>query len=132
MLNLLPLVVAYVSPKNFGFGYHWLVNIGLGVGFFGAILWIISMMHLGSSFAVMPGSKKLMTKGIYKYILHPMYFGITVTICGLMLACGSTFGMIYLFGVVIPLNAVRIRLEERSLATQFGELYLTYKKKTWF
>ena len=131
-LYLLPLVVGYVSPKYFGFGHRWLVQIGLGVGLLGVILWIVSMWHIGSSFAVMPGAKELITRGIYTYIRHPMYLGITLTICGLMLACGSVFGMIYLVAVILPVNAVRVRLEERALTNQFGELYLAHKKNTWF
>ena len=131
-LYLLPLVVAYVYPKYFGFGHRWLVQTGLGMGLLGVILWIVSMWDLGSSFDVMPDAKKLMTRGIYKYIRHPMYLGITLTVCGLMLACGSVFGMIYLVAVILPVNAVRVRLEERALTNQFGELYLAHKKNTWF
>ena len=131
-LYLVPLVVAYIFPKNFGFGHRWLVQVGLGVGLMGVLLWIVSMLHLGSSFAVIPGAKELMTHGIYKYIRHPMYLGITLTVFGLMLACGSIVGMFYLVLVILPVNAVRILLEERILDDQFGELYLNYKKNTWF
>ena len=131
-LYLVPLIVAYFSPKYFGFGYRFLVQAGLSVGLIGLILWVVSIWHLGSSLAVIPGTKELVTQGIYKYIRHPMYLGISLTICGLMLACGSFFGMAYLIGVVLPVNALRSRLEEDALANQFGKVYLTYKSNTWF
>ncbi|MFQ5451590.1 MAG: methyltransferase family protein [Nitrospinaceae bacterium] len=132
LVYFLPVAVAYFSPKNFGFGYPDLVYIGLGIGGFGAGLWILAMIHLGTSLAVLPGARTLVAKGIYKYLRHPIYGGIGLTLFGLFLACGSVFGMIYLFAVVIPLNLFRAREEEKVLQEQFGDRYRQYRKDTWF
>ena len=130
-LYLLPLIVAWFSPKNFGFGYSQLVGPSLAVGMMGLLLWILAMLHLGKSLAVLPGAESLVARGVYRYIRHPIYVGITLTLLGLLFACGSVFGMAYFFVVVIPLNLFRARQEEKALAEKFGDHYLQYRDKTW-
>jgi protein-S-isoprenylcysteine O-methyltransferase Ste14 len=131
-LYCLPVIVAWFSPKNFGFGYFQLVGVSLAVGIAGLMLWMLSTFHLGKSLAVLPGADSLVARGVYRYIRHPIYVGITFTLLGLLFACGSVFGMVYLVIVVIPLNVYRARQEERVLAEKFGEHYLQYRNKTWF
>jgi len=87
---------------------------------------------LGRSLAVLPGSEKLITAGIYKYLRHPIYVGIDLTLAGLFLALGSTYGFLYLVLVVLPLNILRSRLEEKALLQKFGEPYRDYLSRTWF
>jgi protein-S-isoprenylcysteine O-methyltransferase len=131
-LYLVALAVAWWSPKNFGFGIHWLAGTGLGIGLFGLSLWVVSMVQLGRSLAVLPGTEKLITTGIYKFLRHPIYVGIDLTLAGLFLALGSTYGFLYLGLVVLPLNIVRSRLEEKALLQKFGEPYRDYLSRTWF
>ncbi len=131
-LYLVALVVAWFAPKHFGFGIRPLVYVGLTVGLSGVALWTVAMMYLGKSLAVLPGGDRLVTHGIYKYLRHPVYLGIDMTLLGLFLAVGSTAGMIYLFVVVLPLNILRSRLEEKVLLQKFGDTYSTYRQQTWF
>jgi protein-S-isoprenylcysteine O-methyltransferase Ste14 len=65
-------------------------------------------------------------------VRHPIYVGIVLTQLGLFFACGSVFGMIYLFVLVIPLNAIRARMEEQALLSKFGDRYRVYRDSTWF
>jgi protein-S-isoprenylcysteine O-methyltransferase Ste14 len=129
---LLIVTITYFGPKNFGFGFQVIVAPALLIGFFGLILWIISMMNLGSSFAVLPGSKRLVRTGVYKYIRHPMYCGINMTLGGLIVASGSYFGVVVYLILAIPLNIVRSRWEEKALLEEFGDSYIDYKESTWF
>ncbi|HCG74165.1 isoprenylcysteine carboxylmethyltransferase family protein [Nitrospinaceae bacterium] len=131
-LYLLPLVFAYLGPKNFGFGYDELVYAGLSVGAVGVILWILAMLTLGPSLAVLPGTDRLVTYGVYRYLRHPVYVGIVLTLGGLLLACGSTICLIYVFVVVVPLNIFRARTEEQVLREQLGEVYQQYRDTTFF
>ncbi len=131
-LYLLALVVAWFSPKHFGFGIRPLVYVGLTVGLSGIALWIVAMVHLGKSLAVLPGGERLVTQGVYRYLRHPVYLGIDMTLFGLFLAVGSTVGMTYFFVVVLPLNIIRSRLEEKALMHKFGDSYQTYRQQTWF
>lgn len=131
-LYLLALALAWFSPKHFGFGIRSLVYVGLTVGLTGMALWIVAMLHLGKSLAVLPGGERLVTRGVYRYVRHPVYLGIDMTLFGLFLAVGSTAGMIYFFVVVLPLNIIRSRFEEKALLQKFGDPYETYRKQTWF
>jgi protein-S-isoprenylcysteine O-methyltransferase Ste14 len=131
-LYMLALVIAWFSPKHFGFGIRPLVYVGLTVGLSGIALWMLAMLHLGKSLAVLPGGERLVTRGVYRYFRHPVYMGIDMTLFGLFLAVGSTYGMIYFGVVVVPLNMIRSRLEEKALLQKFGDSYKTYRQQTWF
>ena len=131
-LYLLPLLFAYLGPKNFGFGYEELVYTGLAIGTVGVVLWILSMFTLGPSLAVLPGADRLVTRGVYRYIRHPIYAGIVLTLCGLFLACGSTICLVYVFTVIIPLNLFRAQAEEKALHQQLGNAYQQYRSSTFF
>ncbi len=132
MLYLVPLVLAYVGPKNFGFGVPGLVYVGLLIGVVGVLLWMVAMWSLGSSLAVLPGTDHLVTQGVYRVFRHPIYIGIVLTLGGLFVACGSIFCLAYVFVVVIPLNIVRARAEEKVLLEQLGLAYQQYKDSTYF
>ena len=132
LLYLFPLIVAYFSPKAFGFGYPQMVIVALGVGAVGCGIWILGMFYLGKSLAVLPGTESLKTGGIYKYLRHPIYVGINLTLFGLLAACGSVFGMVYWAVVVLPLNWFRSREEEKALLEKFGDRYRDYREKTFF
>lgn len=132
MLYLVPLVLAYVGPKNFGFGMPGLVYVGLLIGVVGVLLWMVAMWSLGSSLAVLPGTDHLVTQGVYRVFRHPIYIGIVLTLSGLFVACGSIPCLAYVFVVVIPLNIVRARAEEKVLLEQLGLAYQQYKDSTYF
>lgn len=134
LVYFLALMIAWVAPKNFGFGYRPLAYIGFFAGLAGLLLWIVAMAYLGKSLNVLPEPRgtRVVTRGVYQYLRHPVYAGITLTLFGLFLACGSTAGMVYLFIIVIPLNLLRARLEESALIRQYGETYRSYKRRTLF
>lgn len=131
-LYLLPLALAYLGPKNFGFGHDELVYVGLAIGSVGVILWILAMATLGPSLAVLPGADRLVTRGVYRYFRHPIYIGIVLTLSGLFLACGSAICLVYVFVVVLPLNLCRACLEEKVLREQLGRPYQQYRDTTFF
>ena len=129
---LFPLVLAYLGPKNFGFGIRGLVYAGLCIGAVGVLLWAAGMWTLGSSLAVLPGTDHLVTKGVYRVFRHPVYIGIVLTLSGLFVACGSVPCLVYVLVVVIPLNIFRVRAEEAVLLEQFGSSYQRYRDSTLF
>jgi protein-S-isoprenylcysteine O-methyltransferase Ste14 len=131
-LYLLPLVIVFFLPKNFGFGNKNLVPFSLAIGMLGLTVWIAGMISLGNALQVLPGANSIVAKGIYRFIRHPIYLGIVFTHFGLFFACGSTFGIIYTFILVIPLNVTRAKLEEKALFSKFGACYRAYHKSTWF
>ena len=129
---LFPLVLAYLGPKDFGFGFPNLVYVGLSIGAMGVLLWAAAMWTLGSSLAVLPGTDHLVTKGVYRVFRHPVYIGIVLTLSGLFVACGSVPCLVYVGVVVIPLNIIRARAEEKALLEQLGPPYQQYRDSTLF
>ena len=129
---LFPLVVAYLGPKDFGFGFPGLVYAGLSIGAVGVLLWAAAMWSLGFSLAVLPGTDHLVTGGGYSVFRHPIYIGIVLTLTGLFVACGSVPCLVYVLVVVIPLNIFRARAEEKVLLEQLGPAYQKYRDSTLF
>ena len=131
-LYLLPLLIVFFLPKNFGFGNESLVPFSIVIGMSGLAVWIAGMACLGKALKVLPEANSIVAKGIYRFIRHPIYVGIAFTHFGLFFACGSIFGIIYTFSLIIPLNIIRAQLEEKALLSKFGERYRTYHDSTWF
>ena len=131
-LYLLPLLIVFFLPKNFGFGNERLVPLSLAIGVSGLTVWIAGMACLGKALKVLPEANSIVAKGIYRFIRHPIYVGIIFTHFGLFFACGSKFGIIYTFILIIPMNIIRAQLEEKALFSKFGERYRTYHDSTWF
>lgn len=135
---LLPLV--YLSgviltafyPGRVGFGYGWLAITGLTLAISGFLLALIGILTLGNFFGVLPKPKRLITHGVYRYLRHPIYLGLSLGLIGLSLATGSTLGFFYTLTVIIPLNLIRARAEEKKLLQIFGAAYLAYQRETFF
>ncbi len=95
------------------------------------ILFVISRMQLGSAFSVEAKASALVTTGIYSRIRNPIYvFGSLMFLGVIVWAAKPIFLLIFL--VIIPMQVLRARKEGRVLQEKFGDVYLEYKKKTWF
>jgi protein-S-isoprenylcysteine O-methyltransferase Ste14 len=95
------------------------------------VLFSVAHLQLGSSFSVSAQARNLVTTGLYSRIRNPIYlFG------GLLIAGAALFleqpAYWLIFLVLIPLQRVRIRKEEKILETKFGEVYREYKRNAWF
>lgn len=95
------------------------------------LLLVLARIQLGSAFSVQAKASTLVTTGLYARIRNPIYvFG------GLMIAGGIVWldrpWWLLVFVVLIPLQAFRVRREERVLEARFGEAYREYKRQTWF
>ena len=75
-----------------------------------------------------PGSQ-LVSRGIYKYLRHPIYTGIVFTVVGLCLK-KPTWPMAAMSLVVIAFLMVKVRYEERLLTAVYPD-YPEYRKRTW-
>ena len=85
---------------------------------------------LGNSFSVTPEAKELVTGGLYSKLRHPVYvFGILFLI-GLALYAGYPWIVLPLL-LLVPVQVIRAKAEEKVLTEKFGDEYVEYKKKTW-
>lgn len=84
--------------------------------------------------AIFDPPKKLVIRGLYKYMRNPMYIGVLTAILGQVFVYGSL--AVFLYGICwwIVFSLFVHFYEERALCKQFGEDYLHYLQKVnrWF
>jgi protein-S-isoprenylcysteine O-methyltransferase Ste14 len=96
-----------------------------------SVLWFAARWQLGDAFSVTPQARKLVTRGLYSKIRHPIYMFGTVAFLFVVLALLGWQALI-IWVVVIPIQVVRLKREERVLAEAFGAEYAAYRSRTWF
>ncbi len=104
---------------------------GLAIAIIFTALLTIARVQLGNAFSVTPQARMLVTHGIYSKIRHPVYVFSALAIAGLVLYVDRP-ELLLLVILLIPMQVVRARAEERVLTQKFGEKYLAYKRSTWF
>jgi protein-S-isoprenylcysteine O-methyltransferase Ste14 len=95
------------------------------------ILFVAARIELGRAFSVQAKATTLVTTGIYSRIRNPIYVFGAILVLGFIIWMGRPWWLL-IFVVIIPLQVVRSRKEERVLKDKFGAAYLDYKQKTWF
>lgn len=115
ILYLYNIFLAYQYPKTMLITPR-LAIFGVILALFGIAIWIISFINLGISFGVLPQKQKRVTRGLYRYINHPMYVGIWCVFIGLSLANSSLPGLLFLALIMTPLLVIRATLEDRQLS----------------
>jgi protein-S-isoprenylcysteine O-methyltransferase Ste14 len=115
--------------------WNGLVVAYIGIIFLiiGGIIMIISRIQLGKygTPVVHTGeTHKLVTKGLYKIVRHPMYFGAILMMLGPYIAFRSIIVLICTVISYIPLMRLRIGFEEETLIGAFGDEYRNYIKQT--
>jgi protein-S-isoprenylcysteine O-methyltransferase Ste14 len=135
------IVASYVSYDMREDNYHIILGrlqyVGLAVMFLGIWFrqWAIKL--LGNNFTTSVHLKEnkeknsMVVRGMYKYIRHPSYTGMLLTLIGLPLALGAWFGAIVVALVALVAYSLRIKEEERMLIKKFGKKYIEYRKHTW-
>ncbi|MBF0198156.1 MAG: isoprenylcysteine carboxylmethyltransferase family protein [Planctomycetes bacterium] len=105
---------------------HW----GLLLMAFGEVITVIGMTSLKSSFSIATEARTLVTRGLYRYIRHPLYCGEILSVIGFALyfPCIWTIANALLFSI---LQLLRARNEENMLKRNFP-YYEEYQKKTGF
>jgi protein-S-isoprenylcysteine O-methyltransferase Ste14 len=99
----------------------------------GIFIRIAARLTLGrqfSGYVQTSPSHRLVTTGVYRWVQHPLYVGYLLLLIGLAISFGSggALGITLVAGV--PALVWRIRVEERALATWFGEEYDPYRRRT--
>ena len=105
---------------------------GAAIALVSGVLLIVSRLQLGSSFSVRPEARSLVTTGIYSRIRNPIYLFGTLLLAGVALYFGQPWLILGIVLIFVPIQIYRVRKEEKILTDTFGELYLSYKARTWF
>jgi protein-S-isoprenylcysteine O-methyltransferase Ste14 len=112
--SLVPAVVSVIGDV--------LVALGLGI----SMLTTIQNSYAAANITVESG-QKLVSKGVYSVVRHPMYFGNVVLMIGIPLALGSYWGLLFVLPGLAVL-ATRI-LDEEKVLTQRLAGYPDYTRR---
>jgi protein-S-isoprenylcysteine O-methyltransferase Ste14 len=107
------------------------IAFGSTVGLVSFVLLILSRLQLGKSFSVMPQARALVATGLYSKIQHPMYVFLDLVFLGLIVAFDLSI-LLFVWGIVVIVQTLQSRQEERILAASFGAEYEAYRRQTWF
>ena len=107
------------------------IAFGTTVGLISFVLLIISRLQLGKSFSVMPQARELVATGLYSRIQHPMYVFLDLVFVSLIVAFDLPI-LLFAWGIVVIVQTLQSRQEERILAACFGADYEAYRNRTWF
>jgi protein-S-isoprenylcysteine O-methyltransferase Ste14 len=103
---------------------------GLILGAVGYSVAIWALFYLGRSFAILVSVRKVVSRGPYAYVRHPIYLGYAIELGGLLLA-NCSLGMLILGAGFVVFLVARARLEEEKLC-EADEGYRSYVNRTGF
>ena len=108
--------------------------LGLIMLITGTVVRVWSIYVLGRNFTAtvkVTEKHELISKGPYRIIRHPSYFGALVAICGCPVFLNNFFSIIISVVLMMSAYIYRIKFEEKALQEYFGNAYLEYKKNTY-
>lgn len=97
------------------------IIIGFGLSLY-------TLIYLGSSFALLPSARHLVTEGPYRFVRHPLYLSEEIAIIGIMIQFKEPWSVLV---VIIHAAAqfTRMNFEEHTLTKAFPA-YATYAMHT--
>lgn len=107
--------------------------VGILILITGGLVLLVSRIQLGmygSGKIVLEEEHQLVTRGIYRYIRHPIYLGGLIGWIGISLALHGVNTLILFLAMYFLIFKNRIDLEEELLLKEFGEEYFSYVKRT--
>jgi protein-S-isoprenylcysteine O-methyltransferase Ste14 len=95
---------------------------GYGIFILGTIIALIAAVNLGKNLTPLPRPKEnavLIQRGLYRFVRHPIYFGVIVLSLGWGLIQQSTLVWLYVLIIVIFFD-IKSRKEEQWLVERFA------------
>ncbi len=94
----------------------------------GFSLCLYTLIYLGSSFAIMPAARRLVTDGPYRFVRHPLYLCEEIAIIGIMIQFVQPWSALLLVAH-FAVQLTRMHYEEEMLTSIFPE-YAAYAAHT--
>lgn len=138
-LQLIPLAIVILAPFGDRRGIAAVTEstvlryLGLALfalGFLGMQWAEVTLARQFSIYVKLQKGHRLITKGLYRYIRHPRYLGITIFAAGVSLVFRSWLGLLLAAALLITL-LLRIRSEEAMLRREFGPEWEAYAAGSW-
>jgi len=106
------------------------VVVGLGVaaalaGLAVSLAAFVSFPSVGTGHYVDSG-QRVVRRGIYGWVRHPIYLGVFLIWIGFALGCRSALAGLLTVVYVVPAYVVYMRAEEQMMSAHFGEKYRRY------
>ncbi len=111
----------------------WWIAAGATMYVAGQFIRVTAIRSLGRFFTIsvrLHEEHQLIQEGLYSLIRHPAYTGFFFINLGFITLFASALAYSVFFFVGIPALAYRIRVEEKMLGDEFGEVYQAYSRKT--
>ena len=111
---------------------EWARWVGVCVGAIAGSLWIWTFRNLGKNLTdtvVTRREHTLVTKGPYRWVRHPFYDAVALSVVATSMAAANWF-LLLVGGLVFMLMIVRTRMEEEKLLSRFGDSYRAYVERT--
>lgn len=95
----------------------------------GTIAEIVILCWLGRSFTILPEARRLVMRGPYRHLRHPLYLVSIIASIGVMIQFEQPWAFL-LVAAADALQIARLHYEERVLGGAFPE-YADYAARTW-
>ena len=141
----IPVLIAYflilegINNKQFMFldfsilpNTFYIMILGLAITVLGLILTLSARISLGTNWSgavTFKENHKLIEKGPYAFVRHPIYSGILLMGLGTIIFVGNFIGVIGLVLLFISLF-IKLKQEEKLMIEHFKKEYIDYKKRT--
>jgi protein-S-isoprenylcysteine O-methyltransferase Ste14 len=103
--------------------------LGVALYLSGLVFVVGGWYSLGANFstdAELLSGQSVTDRGVYRFVLHPVYSGAAQALLGAGIASGSLLAIAVTVLLVAPLGYRRARYEETLLVDRFGEQYRRY------
>ncbi len=111
----------------------WTFYPGLALLALGVAIRQWAVLTLGRYFSETVGvqqGQKIIDTGPYRLIRHPAYTGVLIALLGTGIAISSWGATLLLLIVFTLAYGYRVSVEEKALASQLGDEYIRYMKRT--
>lgn len=97
-----------------------------------AFAWVVIYLKGAFLGEVAPVTDHLIMNGPYRWVRHPLYLSMIITIVGIAISFRSLWGVVTVFGLFLPVVVYRAKLEEQALAGKFVNAWDEYLRRTFF
>jgi protein-S-isoprenylcysteine O-methyltransferase Ste14 len=106
--------------------------LGNGLAILSAIVIVYSLLSLGRNIGFIPAQRRLVTRGAYRFVRHPIYTGTFISLCAFVLRAFSPLNLAIALALIASLM-LRGLVEEHFLREDPGYVaYLAEVRWRWF
>lgn len=106
--------------------------LGNGLAIVSVVILVYALVSLGRNIGFIPAQRKVVTKGAYRFVRHPIYTGTFISLLAFVLRTYSLLNL-SMAAVLIALLMIRGIVEERFLREDAGyAAYLQEVRWRWF